>query len=104
MTTLENYIKEKNLENHEDRKNIELLFNAAIPVYRNMIAKDRCVTHHKNESVNYLAGYAANFASAGRFKLNTSVFNHRFVTDTLTKLLRNEPTAQPHPFDTMKWG
>jgi len=99
MTTLEQYIIDNNLENHSQVANIRALFNASIKVYRLMVAKGRCVTDHKNSSVNFLAGYAAGFTSANRFKLNTEVFDYRWITEKLAQLLRDEPTAQPSPWE-----
>ena len=98
MTTLETYIADNNLESSKEVKNIRLLFNEAVKVYRIMKSKNRSVTDHKNESVNFLAACAANLVDSHRFNLNQEVFNYRWVSETMAQLLRDEPTAQPAPW------
>lgn len=110
METLANYIKTNGLENHSSRKNIELLYNTAIEVRKQIVSNDRIEGfEHKNSSVMFLvcASIEKFDVLKNNYKLNTNVFDFNFITERLAVMLEENASivnTEKHPFDSGIWG
>jgi len=107
METLANYIKKNSLQNHSSRKSIELLYNTAVSVRKQIVSNDRIEGfEHKNSSVMFLvlASIEKFDVLKNNYKLNTDVFNFNFITERLAVMLEEDANSSPHPFDSGIWG